>query len=57
MIFTDIDGPENGGEFVEKILPVRFTEADRTKAGDGWYSGSFARSDEDVTLERKESER
>lgn len=56
LIFTDIDGPDNGGEFTEKTLPIRFTESDRTGPGDGWYAGSFARSDQDVTLERKESE-
>lgn len=56
LIFTDTDGPENGGTFVEKTLPVRFTEADRTGAGDGWYRGSFSRTDENVTLEREESE-
>lgn len=54
LIFTDTDGPENGDQFAEKSVEVEFTEADRTKKGDGWYWGGFARTGVDVTLEEKE---
>lgn len=54
LTFTDIDGPENGGEFTEKRVTVEFTEADRTGKGKGWYEGAFSRSGVDATLEKKE---
>lgn len=54
LVFTDTDGPENGGQFAEKSVEVTFTEADRTEKGDGWYKGSFARTGVDVTLEETE---
>lgn len=55
LVFTDVDGPEKGGEFAEKELEVKFTEADRIKKGDGsWYKGSFSKSDVDVTLDKQE---
>lgn len=54
LTFTDIDGPENGGEFTEKKVTVEFTEADRTGKGEGWYEGAFSRSGVDATLEKKE---
>lgn len=53
LTFTDTDGPENGGQFAEKSVEVNFTEADRTKKGDGWYEGAFARTGVDVMLEEK----
>lgn len=45
--FVDIDGPANGGEFVEKQVGIEFTEADRTVEG-------YDRSDVNVQLEEKE---
>lgn len=54
LTFTDIDGPENGGEFAEKVVTVEFTEADRTEKGKGWHEGTFSRSGVDTTLEKKE---
>ena len=54
ITFTDIDGPENGGEFAEKEITVEFTEADRTAKGQNWSSGSFARTGVDAALEKKE---
>lgn len=54
LTFTDVDGPENGGEFIEKKVAVEFTEADRTEKGEGWHMGTFTRSDVDATLEKKE---
>ena len=56
LSFTDIDGPENGGEFTEQHLDIKFTEADRTGKGGEWYSGSFARSGVDVRMQEKEEQ-
>lgn len=54
LVFKDIDGPANGGEFEETTLEVTFSQADKVGKGDGeWYSGSFARKDVDVILEEK----
>ena len=50
LTFTDIDGPENGGEFTEKKVTVEFTEADRTGKGEGWYEGTFSRSGVDAAI-------
>lgn len=55
IVFTDTDGPANGGEFAEKRLEVEFTDADRTAQGDkNWYSGEYSRSGVDAALEEKE---
>ena len=54
LIFTDIDGSDNGGEFVADTVDVKFTEDDRTGEGKGWYEGSFARTDVDVQLQSAE---
>jgi putative lipoprotein (rSAM/lipoprotein system) len=45
LVFTDIDGVENGGEFVERSVKVEFTEADRTG------EDSFERKNVNVELE------
>lgn len=55
LTFTDPDGPENGGEFEEKTVPVEFTEADRIEPGAGWYGGKFAKT-VDVTLDEATAE-
>lgn len=55
LVFTDIDGSDNGGEFTEQTLDIEFTEADRTAPGDGgWDRGSFAKTGVDITLQEKE---
>lgn len=52
--FTDIDGPENGGEFSTRELQIKFTEEERTAESAGmWDQGAFARSGVEVTLEEK----
>ena len=51
ILFTDTDGPSNGGEFAAQSVPVEFTEADRVSEAEGWCGGSFARIGVDVTLE------
>lgn len=40
--FTDTDGPENGGDFASKTLPIDPRQGEQTGPGDGdWYSGEF----------------
>ena len=56
ILFTDTDGPSNGGEFAAQSVPVEFTEADRVSEADGWCGGSFARIGVDVTLEEDAQE-
>ncbi len=50
LIFTDIDGPDNGGEFAGQSFTGTFTEADRT--GDR----SFERTGIDVTMQPEEAD-
>ena len=47
LTFTDIDGPENGGEFATKIIDIEFTGSDYT-------DGSFTRTGVDAALDKKE---
>ena len=56
ILFTDTDGPSNGGEFAAQSVPVEFTEADRVSEAEGWCGGSFARPGVDVTLEEDAQE-
>ena len=56
ILFTDTDGPSNGGEFAAQSVPVEFTEADRVSEAEGWCGGSFARIGVDVTLEEDAQE-
>lgn len=42
IIFEDIDGPENGGEFVSKTLNDKEFTVEQVKKGSGiWYDGDF----------------
>ena len=51
LIFRDIDGEANGGEFEDK--PVKITPK-QVKKGDGsWYGGSYEAKDVNVVLEIK----
>lgn len=54
LTFTDIDGPENGGEFEPQSLEVTFTEEDRTAPGGSWDKGSFEKSQVDIRMTKKE---
>ena len=56
ILFTDTDGPSNGGEFAAQSVPVEFTEADRVSEAEGWCGGSFAHTGVDVTLEEDAQE-
>lgn len=54
FIFRDVDGPENGGEFVDKSLKIKF---DQVKKGDkAWYGGAYEASDVKVVLKPKAEE-
>lgn len=41
VIFNDVDGKENGGEFESVKMSVDDLESKRIKKGDGWYSGEY----------------
>lgn len=42
IVFDDIDGPENGGEFESKTLTDKEFTVEQMKKGDGnWYDGDF----------------
>ena len=54
FIFRDVDGPENGGEFVDEPMKIKF---DQVKKGDkAWYGGAFEASDVKVVLKAKPEE-
>ena len=41
VIFNDVDGKENGGEFESVKMSVDDLESKRIKKGDGWHSGEY----------------
>ena len=53
VIFNDVDGVENGGEFESKT--VSEVEYKQDKKGSGWYHGSFTAED-NAQLDKKASE-
>jgi putative lipoprotein (rSAM/lipoprotein system) len=54
LIVEDIDGEENGGEFLSDTLDINHEKAVQTKEGDGrWYQGSFEIT-QDVKLKKKQ---
>ena len=53
LIFEDIDGEANGGEFLSDTLDVDYEKAVKTKDGDGrWYSGVYEIT-QNVKLKKK----
>ncbi|MCL2435439.1 MAG: radical SAM-associated putative lipoprotein [Lentimicrobiaceae bacterium] len=51
--FEDIDGEENGGEFITQEMDITFTDADLVQKGKGaWDKGTFVKT-KNVELERK----
>lgn len=53
VIFNDVDGVENGGEFESKtVSEVKYTQ---DKKGSGWYHGSFT-AEVNTQLDKKASE-
>jgi len=50
--FEDIDGEENGGEFITQEMDITFTDADLVKKGKGaWDKGTFVKT-QNIELER-----
>lgn len=56
LIFKDIDGPANGGEFEAQTLEITFTDADLVPEEEGGNGSSLARTDVDVVLQEKKTE-
>jgi putative lipoprotein (rSAM/lipoprotein system) len=53
--FEDIDGGENGGEFITAEVEGVFTKNDQVQKGNGhWYDGKFVKT-HDITLNRQET--
>lgn len=51
--FRDIDGPDNGGSFKPKDVPVSALKVDQTRKGEGnWNQGDFTIT-ADATLEKE----
>lgn len=51
VYFTDVDGPDNGGEFAADSLDL---EVYRIEEGDGnWYNGAFKSDDVEIRLKKK----
>lgn len=49
--FKDVDGPENGGEFADKIQEIKVT---KIKEGDGsWYMGKYEAKGVVIEMEEK----
>ena len=46
----DVDGPENGGEFVTKEELVKL---EKVSDGDGWYKGRFEAENVTIVLDKK----
>lgn len=53
ILFTDIDGEENGGEFKSKTVDLDLTQTDD---GEGWYQGSYEQTDLNVDLDLKDDD-
>ena len=53
LVFTDVDGAENGGEFETLELNIA-DKVEQVKEGDGrWYNGEYAADLGDVTMTLK----
>ena len=53
IVFTDVDGEENGGEFETLKLNIS-DKVEKVKEGDGhWYQGDYAADLGDVTMTLK----
>ena len=54
IVFKDVDGTENGGEFETLVLDIT-DKVEQTAEGEGsWYAGDYKAELGDVTLTRKE---
>jgi putative lipoprotein (rSAM/lipoprotein system) len=53
LIFEDIDGEENGGNFATKEIDVLITEKDKTEScGEGWPNDRYEKT-QNIKLEKK----
>ncbi len=52
LTFTDMDGPDNGGDFDEKLIGIELTDADLVEKENEWTLGRYRRT-ADVVLEEK----
>lgn len=41
LLFTDVDGEENGGEFADSNVNVARFSKKQVEEGEGWYSGKY----------------
>lgn len=55
VLYTDIDGEENGGHFEDKIIEIHKMDKTKIKDGERWYQGMFELSAE-VKLSRKSTQ-
>ena len=56
ILFEDIDGPENGGEFESKTLNDKGFTVEQIKKGDGrWYDGDYLVT-ANVTMSQKKQD-
>lgn len=53
-LFKDIDGPENGGEFKDKVEYFDWSKFEKVEEGNRWYRGKYVGKDIIVKLEKKE---
>ena len=41
VVFDDVDGEANGGEFSSIDMSIKDLDSKRIKKGDGWYDGEY----------------
>jgi putative lipoprotein (rSAM/lipoprotein system) len=54
LVAQDVDGAENGGEFVERTIELDFSKVEATGDKGAWYSGKFS-IEQNIVLEEKEN--
>lgn len=54
VVFSDIDGANNDGQFRSDTLKVSFSASDQVKKGSGWYSGIFQKTNQNIALKKDE---
>lgn len=55
-LFKDIDGPENGGEFKDKVEYFDWSKFEKVEEGNRWYRGKYVGKDFVVKMEKKTEE-
>lgn len=41
LLFTDVDGEENGGEFADSNVDIARFNQKKVEEGEGWYNGKY----------------